>query len=333
MVVISTTVTLDEHDSGKNAKSKLADGGWSTIVRLLFEQHPDDPTQQDPDDPQNWISACRRSVALIVDASHQSSSDMVIKAQASALAHFATKWDAKARIMWMCQDAGSVPHMNPLKQLRMGKWPCLRCILWDDQNGLELAAMTRSSIGTYMLQSAVTTSPDLCQLILTDCKIEAAALTCLNQACFARLYSLDLSLNPLGWSGVQSLSKCDLPALQYLNLDDTNVNALAAVYLAQGCWPNLKRLHLLDNQLNVEAVAYLVKVEWPLLKELHLSWTCVPEAAFEVLGVADACKQFESTTQLSNEAIHLLRSSSLLWPEPTYHEVMCNNREDFLHKQ
>ena len=133
---------------------------------------------------------------------------------------------------------------------------------------------------------------------MAECKIEAAALTSLSQARFAILGSVDLSTNPLGWSGIQSLSRCNLPALQWLNLDDTNLNALAAMYLAQGCWPNLKCLHLSSNKLNVEAVAYLVKGEW-LLEELSRSWTCVPEAAFEVLGVADACKQFESTTQLS----------------------------------
>ena len=82
---------------------------------------------------------------------------------------------------------------------------------------------------------------------------------------------MDLSGNPLGWSDVQSLSRCNMPALEWLTLDDTNLNALAAMYLARGSWPNLRRLHLLDNQLNVEAVAYLVKGEWPLLEELSLS--------------------------------------------------------------
>lgn len=109
--------------------------------------------------------------------------------------------------------------------------------------------------------------------------------------------------------------------MQWLNLDDTNLNALAAMYLAQGCWPNSKSLHLLENliQLNVGAVAYLVKGEWPLLEELNVFWTSVPKVALEVLGVVDTRKQFQSTIQLSSkpcfEAIPLLRSSFPVWPE------------------
>ena len=324
MVIISTTVTLDEHQIGNYAKSHLSDRGWSTIVRLHCEQSPDDPT--------NWSSAVRQSVALIVNASHQSSADMDTKAHGSALARFATKWEAKARLMCMYQYSKSV-RMDPLKHLYMGKWPCPEsmichgqhgnaptvCWLWgDSSSNLQLATMIQCSLCADMIQSRVTTCPHLCNLSLTDCKIEAAALECLNKARFSRLDSLDLSINLLCWSGVRSLSSCHLPALQWLNIDDTNLNALAAMYLARGCWPNMKGLHLFDNQLNVEAVAYLVKGEWPLLEELNLSWTCVPEAAFEVLGVADACKQFEST-QPSNaqcfEPIHLLRSSFLVWPE------------------
>ena len=254
-------------------------------------------------------------------------------AHGSALACFATRWGATTRVMWMTQESETI-CMDPLKHLHMGKWPCLKgiichgqpgialpvCWLWGDSSSdLRVATMNQCSLGANMIQSLVTTCPHLCDLSLADCKIEAAALTCLNQARFTNLGNLDLSTNPLGWSGVQSLSRCDMPVLLWLNLDDTTLKALAAMYLAQGCWPNLKCLHLMGNQLNVEAVAYLVKGEWPLLEELNLSWTCVPEAAFEVLGVVDARKQFESPTQPSNEpyfeAIPLLRSSFLVWPE------------------
>ena len=89
------------------------------------------------------------------------------------------------------------------------------------------------------------------------------------------------------------------------------------MHLAQGCWPNLTYLNLYDNQLNVEAVAYLIKGKWPLLQMLSLTWTCVPEAAFAVLGVADACKQFEnqvSCNRLRYMPVSLLRSSFLVWP-------------------
>ena len=80
----------------------------------------------------------------------------------------------------------------------------------------------------------------------------------------------------------------------------------------------MTHLDLFDNQLNAEAVAYLIKGKWPLLQKLSLSWTCLPEAAFAVLGVADACKQFEN--KMSCNRLHympvslLLRSSFLVWP-------------------
>ena len=108
--------------------------------------------------------------------------------------------------------------------------------------------------------------------------------------------------------------------MQWLNLDDTNLNALAAIamYLAQGCWPNLKSLHLLENliQLNVEAVAYLVKGEWPLLEELNVSWTSVPKAALEVLGVVDTRKQFQSRKRKEKFTLFSDRNGSLLRRQP-----------------
>ncbi len=90
------------------------------------------------------------------------------------------------------------------------------------------------------------------------------------------------------------------------------------MYLAQGQWPKLETLRLFDNQLSVEAVAYLVKGQWPLLQKLGLTWTCVSEAAFAVLGVADACKQFENMTscdKLHSLPASLLRSSFCVWPK------------------
>ena len=70
--------------------------------------------------------------------------------------------------------------------------------------------------------------------------------------------------------------------------------------------------------LNAEAIAYLVNGGWPLLRELGLSWTCVPEAGFKVLGVVNARKQFESTQPNYTHGIEqrvLLRSSFLVWPK------------------
>ncbi len=335
MVAISTTIALGEDHHGCLLVSYLSDKGWSTIVRLHLEQHPDDPT--------SWESAGQQSVALIVNASHQSSPDMDTKPHGSALARFATKWEAKTRLMHMYLDSNSV-RMDPLKHLQMSKWQCLKfilchgkygnalpvsCFLGESSSNIQFATLIQCSLDVEAVQSLVSKRPHLYCLTLKAYKIEAAALTCLNQACFLSLKKLDLSRNLLGWSGVQSLSSCHLPALQWLTLDDTNLNASAAMHLSRGCWPNLQQLHLFANQLNVEAVAYLVKGDWPLLRELGVSWTCVPEAAFEALGVANACKQFESTQPNHRHAFKqclLLRSSLLVWPKLkvlTVKESLC----------
>ncbi len=223
--------------------------------------------------------------------------------------------------------------MDPVKHLQMGSWPHLwfiichgnpgnalpiSCFWGEGSSNMRHAEMSHCLPDAEAVQSLVTACPHLSVLTLAGCKLEAAALSCLNQACLSRLELLDLSKNPLGWSGVQSLSSCHLPALLWLSLDDTNLNALAAMHLAQGQWPKLEQLHLFDNQLTVEAVAYLVKGEWPLLQKLGLTWTCVPEAAFAALGVADACKQFENMTscdELHSLPASLLRSSFVVWPK------------------
>lgn len=216
----------------------------------------------------------------------------------------------------------------------MGDWPCLdsiicqadygnappvSCFWGESSSNVRTFEMMQCSLAADMIQSLVTTCPHLCDLSLTDCKIDAAALACLNQARFSTLDNLSITDAPLAWSSVRSLSSCDLPALQRLTLDNTNLSALAVMHLAQGCWPNLTHLDLFDNQLNVEAVAHLIKGKWPLLHKLSLSWTCVSEAAFEVLGVADARKQFENKMSCKrlpcrNMPVALLRSSFLVWP-------------------
>ena len=324
IVAISTTMALDDDLYGDRLESCLSDKGWSIIVRLQL--------QQAPDDLMNWFSAGQQQAVLIVNASHHSSLDMDTKAHASVLARFATKWEAKTQSIGMYLESKSV-HIDPLKHLHMGKWPCLKlmtysgkygnalpisCFFGESSLNIQFASSSHCSLDAEAVQSLVTTCPHLHDLRLTTCKVASAALTCLNQACFPSLTYLDLSKNPLGSLGVQSLRSCHLPALQKLTLDGTSVSALAAIHLAQGCWPKLELLHLFDNQLNVEAIAYLVKGEWPMLQELGVSWTCVPEAAFAVLGVDDACKQFENKTSRSRlhyTPVSLLRSSFLFWPK------------------
>ena len=325
IVVVSTTVSITEQltAAGNLVTSYLSDREWSTMVRIQVGESTDDPI--------GCRSGFKRTVALMITASHQSSQNMDTKAHGIALARLATEWVAKAR--FICISMRSEPAcMNPFKHLHMGDWPCLesinclalcsnalpfRCFWGDSSSNLQIFHLMQCSLGVDMIQSLVTTCPHLRHVSLTGCNIDAAALACLNQARFSRLDYLSISITPLAWSSVRSLSNCDLPALQRLTLSNTNMSTLAAMHLAQGCWPNLTHLDLFDNQLNLEAVAYLIKGEWPLLQELSLLWTCVPEAAFAELGVADACKQFEnkmSINRLPYMPISLLRSSSLVWP-------------------
>ncbi len=323
MVVIDTTVNVEEQLSGNRFMPYLPEKEWATMVRFQVEESLVNPS--------NGMPGCKQSVALIVTATHQSSQDMNAKVYGIALARLATEWVAKTRRMFVFLRSESA-YMNPFKYLHMGDWPCLEriichghygntlpvsCFWGDSTSNLQIAIMSQCSLDVEAVQSLVTTCPHLYHLSLTACKLEAAALTCLSQARFLSLEKLDLSQKSLGLSGVQSLSSCDLPALQRLILNDSNLSALAAMHLAQGCWPNLTHMDIFDNQLNVEAVAYLIKGKWPLLQELGLSWTCVPEAAFAVLGVVDACKQFENKTscnRLHYMPVSLLRSGFLVWP-------------------
>ena len=182
MVVISTTIALSEELHEDRLRSNLSDIGWSTIVRLQLEQHPDSPA--------NWRSGGQQSVALIVSTSHESSPDMDTKAHGSALARFATKWEAKTQSMYMNLDSDSV-RIDPLKHLQMSKRPCLEfitchgkygnalpisCFLGESSSKVQSAVMSDCSLGAGAVQSLVTRCPHLYCLTLIACKLEAAAL-------------------------------------------------------------------------------------------------------------------------------------------------------------
>ena len=83
---------------------------------------------ESPGDPTNWRSGFKRTVALIVTASHQSSQDMDTKAYGVALARLATEWVAKTRLIFMSVKS-ELAYMNPFKHLHMGDWPCLENII------------------------------------------------------------------------------------------------------------------------------------------------------------------------------------------------------------
>ena len=328
MVVISTTVGTEQWLFGNLFTPYLLEREWVTMVRIEVEESPGDPRIR--------RSSFKQIVALVVTARHQSSRNMDTKYV--ALAHLATEWVAKTQSMSMFLTPES-EYMSPVKHLHVGDWPRLESIMCLGQHGnvlhvscfwgehsssLQGVNLFLSSLDEGIIQSLVITCPHLHQLELAACKIEAAALACFSQASFSTLCNLCVSNTPLGWSDVRSLSSCNLPALQRLTLVNTNLSALAAMHLAQGCWPNLMSLHLLGNQLNVEAVTHLIKGEWPLLQMLGLTWPCVPEAAFAILGVSEAafamlgvahvCKQL-TDKESRNTRVSLPRSSFLIWPK------------------
>lgn len=318
MVVVSSAYNFDQKQSGSHPESYLPKREWSTLMSLIGHQAST-----------NDVSLVQQSVALVVRASHQSSQNLDTRAHDIALARLAKAWQGKTQSIRMYLNWWILQHMDPVKHLQTGSWPHLwfiifygnlgnalpiSCFWGEGSSNVKQAEMSHCRLDAEAIQSLVTACPHLSVLTLAGCKLEAAALSCLNQACLSRQELLDLSENPQGRSGVRSLSSCHLPELYWLSLDDTKLDALAAMYLAQGQWPKLETLRLFDNQLNVEAVAYVVEGEWR--QKLGLSWTCVPEAAFAVLGVADACKQIENkrSDSLHVWSVSLARSSFLVWP-------------------
>ena len=159
MVVISTAVALAEKLCGDRLESCLADKGWSTIARLQLEQSPEGPTGQ--------RSGGQQSVALIINASHQTSPDMDTKAHGSALACFAKKWEVKTQPMCMCLDSKSV-HMDPLKHLQISRWPCLEWFTCHGNNDNALPISCFSGESSSNTQFATMSScrgspvPDQC---------------------------------------------------------------------------------------------------------------------------------------------------------------------------
>ena len=322
MVVINSTFSVEKLLSADLSTPYLSDREWATMVCIEVEEFTGDPPV--------WRSGFKHSAASVVTASHQSSQDMDTKASGVVLARLATEWVARTRSIFI--NLTSESAYNPFKHLHMGNWPCLErmfclgqhgnllpvsCLWGEHSSNLQDCRMILCSLGAELIQSLVTTCPHLRRVSLLGCKIDTAALTCLSQARFSRLHILTISTTPLGLLGVRSLSSCDLPALQRLTLTGVNMSTLAAMHLAQGCWPNLMHFDLCDNKLNVEAVTYLAKGEWPLLQKLSLTWECVPEAAFAILGVVDACKQFENKTSRNGlyfTSCSLLRSTFRVWP-------------------
>ena len=180
MVVTSTTFALGDTLCSDRFKSNLTDKGWSVIVLLQPLNSLNDPTV--------WMSAGQQNVALIVNASHQNSPDIDTKAHGSALARFATEWEAKTRSMYMNLESKSV-HMHPSKHLQISKWLCLEsitchgnydialpisCFSHESSSNIQFATLSLCSLDAEAVQSLITVCPLLYGLTLAACKPEAA---------------------------------------------------------------------------------------------------------------------------------------------------------------
>ncbi len=205
IVVISTRLSYEEEmTSLDHFTPYLSKREWATMVRIKVEEGG----------RRNWFSRFKHSVALVVRARHQSSEDMDTKAYDVALTRLATEWVAKTRSVSICMYSTSkAANLNPTKHLHTGNWACLESIccigqyddalpvscFWDMQSSnLQNLRMYYCSLGADMIQVLVTICPHLRNLTLTECKVDAAALACLSQACFSRLCNLSISTTLLG---------------------------------------------------------------------------------------------------------------------------------------
>jgi hypothetical protein len=217
MVVVSSTYDFGQKQSGSHPESYLLKKERSTLLSLIGHQAST-----------NDVSLVQQSVALVVRASHQSSQDLDTRAHDIALARLAKAWQGKTQSIRMYLNLWILQHMDPVKHLQTGSWPHLwfiichgnrgnalpiSCFWGEGSSNMRHAEMSHCRLDAEAVQSLVTACPHLSVLTLAGCKLEAAALSCLNQACLSRLELLDLSKNPLGWSGVWSLSSCHLPTL------------------------------------------------------------------------------------------------------------------------
>ena len=224
MVVISSAFSLEERltmlcerlrtrKAGVKFTPYLSKREWATIMRIRVEE--DDLT-----DLTDLESSFNESEAFVVRARHQ---DMNIKAYGVALARLATKWEAKARRLFLTSQSAD---LNPFKHLHMSGWPWLEridcsgecgnklpvCCFWGGHlPNLQNVNMVHCCLGAIIVQPLVSTCPHLCNLTLTECKVDAAALACLSQACFSKLGNLSISTTPQGCHNISMRKKPTFP--------------------------------------------------------------------------------------------------------------------------
>ena len=224
MVVISNAFSLEERLTtlrerlttrkvGVKFTPYLSKREWATIMHIRVEE----------DDVIEFESSFNQSEAFVVRARHQSSQDMNIKTYGVALARLATKCETKARRLSLTSQSAD---LNPFKHLHMSGWPCLKridcfgecgnklpvCCFWGGHlPNLQNVYMVHCRLGADIVQPLVSTCPHLCNLTLTECKVDATALACLSQASFSRLGYLSINTTPQGCHNISMRKKPAFP--------------------------------------------------------------------------------------------------------------------------
>ena len=211
-----------------------------------------------------------------------------------------------------------------IQLLTLDTWPMLGSLTlvdsprqgWDSMS--QLSKSMHSVVNANIVDSCLDASGLLCLatewsqlklLRLSNNQLDATALPAISQAKWPHLGCLLLSSNMLGVAGMQHLVSRPWPLLRCLTLDHACIDGPALSCLAQGQFPALTWLSLRGNNIDAAAIdiSYLVQGNWPELTTLMLSDQCLHQAAYLMLGIAEAQQQLvaECTESTCRVPAHL----------------------------
>lgn len=306
---------------------------WNVLAKLdLVSNYKSTPLD-------TWDS-CRHTMAVLVvprGCTSMFQEGQLTQAHMSALSHFVKQHDlgVDAVTINFNQAVAAAPGHH-----FVGDWPGLseyqlqgagissynlHLFMPHDWSKIDSLALIECNLAPGRLSSKDWHKISVLSLIA--CGLDAAAISCLASDDWPFLVYLHLNLNPLGADGIECLVKCKMPLLQLLNLSDTALDASATKYLAQGAWPKLFALSLAHNMLDKVAVRNLLVGQWPVLRVLQLSFECVAESAFSILGVRNFKEKLTWTNyslphgqpndHRRKDVFRLPRSTDAAWPQLT----------------
>ena len=121
-----------------------------------------------------------------------------------------------------------------------------------------------------MLQVIQKHLPMLNSLTLSNCQLNAEALSIMQRGQWLWLKSLKPDGNTMDAAAVACLVKCNFPELQELQLNHTSLDASGMQHLSKTSWLWVTKLGLANNILDDAAVNYLMTGPWYRLAELDL---------------------------------------------------------------